>query len=540
MADICWGRVRVANIVGTEGPDRLPGTAGDDTIFAYGGNDVIVGSTGRDVIDGGGGSDIVQFAFTQALGAGPEADGGRYVTITGNRSGARVTDTGNRFDTSLTGIESISVSNSGLFGLTVDATGARDLAINLFGNDNQTNVQRVLGGASNDRINVSRGHLFVDAGAGNDLVTAGLTGPIVAAQTGEGTLILHRGTPDGEVIATIANAEQISLYISNPNVGAMVDASALTRSIDLQGSDQNDTLIGGSGDDVLQMRGRGGDVDFLAGGLGADEFYAIAFDLLAASTRIRDFEGRDRIDFSIPADSDVNGARFIGGNDFSGLAGEYRVAVEGRSTVIEIDANGDGASDGRIVIGERGFLLRETSPGSNVLEVDTSAGLRVGTLGADALSGDGDANFLYGNAGADRLDGSAGNDLIEGGTGNDVLRGGTGADVFLFDLAEDGTGRDRIVDFGATDVIVTTEALFDSNRDGRIGFGGNRVLDFIASDGDVQGQVSITGDNGRAVTQIEYDGFVDVGDIRYFVYSKVGSAAGVQTLTDNGFFNLLG
>lgn len=531
----------MADIVGTEGPDRLSGSAGDDVVTAFGGNDVIQASPGRDTIDGGGGSDIVQFVITPALGVGPEAGGGRYVTVTGDRAaGGRVTDTSGRFDTSFTDVESLSFSNTGSYGLTVDGRGARNLALNVFGSDQQQTVQRVIAGDGNDRINGSRGVLFVDAGTGNDFVTLGLTGPVVATEAVGGTVELHRSTPDGAIVGTVIDAEQISLYVSNPNVGAYVDASALTRSIDLQGSNANDILIGGAGNDVLQMLGREGDVDSLNGGLGSDKFYVVSFDLLARSTRIFDFEGRDRIDFTLPAAFDEQGARYIGQDTFTGRAGEYRTTAEGRSTVIEIDADGDAVADGVIVLGDRGLILRETAAGSNVLEVDTGAGLRVGTLEADVLDGGNEANFLYGYVGNDRLQGGAGDDLIEGGTGEDALRGGSGADVFLFDLAEDGTGRDRIADFGRDDVLVTTEALFDGNRDGRIDFGRNRVLDFLASDGDLQGQVSITGENGRAVTALEYDGHVDVGEIRYFVYSAVGSAAGLQTLTGNAFVDLLG
>ncbi|PAX06403.1 hypothetical protein CKY28_17555 [Sphingomonas lenta] len=114
------------------------------------------------------------------------------------------------------------------------------------------------------------------------------------------------------------------------------------------------------------------------------------------------------------------------------------------------------------------------------------------------------------------------------------MSGGAGADVFMFDIDGD-TGRDRIVDFGTGDVLVTTELLFDANGDGVVDFGRDRVLNLPN-----QGTVAITGDNGGRVQRLEYDGFVDEGGIRYFVYSKVGSAAGVPTLTESRFFDLLG
>lgn len=530
----------MAEIIGTEGPDRLPGTPGDDVFTMLGDNDVVFASSGKDTVDGGAGSDAIQFVINPALGGGNEAGGGRLFTVSGDRSDGRIVDIGGQFDTRLTNVETLSFSNSGPYALTLDASGSRGFALGLLGSVQSTALQRIIGSAGNDRISARGGLLNIDAGAGIDLVSVGAYGPTVAIQNAVGAIELHQFTADGRIAAVISNAEQLSFFVAPPTAGALFDASVLSVGVELQGSGFNDLLVGGSGNDALQLTGRGSDVDFVLGGLGADNFYAISFQLLSASTRIGDFEGRDQIDFSLPAEIDDVAPHYLGGAAFTGVVGEYRMTVEGRSTVIEIDGDGDGQVDSRIVLGDRGLLLHETSAGSNILEVDTRAGLRVGTLAADQLRGDSNANFLFGYAGNDQLEAGAGNDLVEGGTGDDVIRGGTGADVYLFDMAEDGTGQDRISDFGINDVLVTTEALFDSNRDGRINFGGNRVLDFFAEDGDVQGQVSITGENGRVVTGLEYDGFVDVGDIRYFVYSRIGSAADVATLTNNSFFDLLG
>ena len=86
---------------------------------------------------------------------------------------------------------------------------------------------------------------------------------------------------------------------------------------------------------------------------------------------------------------------------------------------------------------------------------------------------------------------------------------------------------------GAVAGAAGTVALRDANGDGVIGFGRNRRLDL-----DGEGS-SVAFDGGR-VRALEYDGFVDQGGIRYFVYSAVGSAAGVETLAGNGFLDLLG
>lgn len=53
-------RGRVADIVGTPGPDVLVGTSGPDVIHGLGGNDVIRGLQGADIICGGGGKDTIR------------------------------------------------------------------------------------------------------------------------------------------------------------------------------------------------------------------------------------------------------------------------------------------------------------------------------------------------------------------------------------------------------------------------------------------------------------------------------------------------
>ena len=57
-----------ADIVGTNGNDRLRGTPGRDSIAALGGNDIVRGMGGRDYICGGKGDDLL-------LGG----DGGDYI-----------------------------------------------------------------------------------------------------------------------------------------------------------------------------------------------------------------------------------------------------------------------------------------------------------------------------------------------------------------------------------------------------------------------------------------------------------------------------
>ncbi len=112
-------------------------------------------------------------------------------------------------------------------------------------------------------------------------------------------------------------------------------------------------------------------------------------------------------------------------------------------------------------------------------------------------------------------------------TGQDRFVGKTGVqDIFVFDSRET-TGVDKISKFSQSDIFVTTTKLFDSNNDNIITFGKNKILDF--SDG--VGTVQFSSESDGKMSALEYDGFVTHDGTAYYVYSSVGSAAGVADLT---------
>lgn len=191
------------------------------------------------------------------------------------------------------------------------------------------------------------------------------------------------------------------------------------------------------------------------------------------------------------------------------------LAVAGQDGAFRID-NGGGNTE----TGSPGYIARSLITGDD---------------GNNTLTGTVLDDTLLGGAGNDMLSGLGGNDWIVGGAGSDTLRGGEGSDAFFFAQADNGasTARavrktvDRIVDFSSEDVLVTDVALFDSNSNDVITFGSNRVLDLTGG-----GQVNITDAAGKRVTAVEFDGIWrdEATGIDHYVYSLVGSAAGVSTL----------
>ncbi|PAX08213.1 hypothetical protein CKY28_11630 [Sphingomonas lenta] len=216
--------------------------------------------------------------------------------------------------------------------------------------------------------------------------------------------------------------------------------------------------------------------------------------------------------------SDVNVGTFSGSFSITqSPAGEYRIDLGSIAVLDDALVEGEETIAVRVTASGQTF---ETGTDSIVVTVKLRSDDGVGTEGADSLTGTTGRDVLSGLAGADTLSGGAGTDLVEGGAGADMLTGGADGDVFLFDAA--GPGTDRITDFAADDLLVTTAAIRDSNGDGVITFGGDRALDLAGG-----GKVVMTTATGGRVTSLEYDGSFTADGVTYFVYSRIGSAAGV-------------
>ncbi len=158
------------------------------------------------------------------------------------------------------------------------------------------------------------------------------------------------------------------------------------------GNTQNNTLIGGAGNDALHPFG--GD-DFVDGGAGRDILLLNGFadgqlvDLVKGTAQNLDGEGGTNTFINI---EDVNGSSVAGDKIY-----------------------GDGGKNGLNGLG-----------------------------GNDLLQGRGGDDTLTGGGGIDFLLGDRGKDILLGGLGNDILQGGSHTDIFV--LAA-GDGTDTIIDF---------------------------------------------------------------------------------------------
>jgi len=208
-----------------------------------------------------------------------------------------------------------------------------------------------------------------------------------------------------------------------------------------EGTDENDTLAGGDGDDwVLGKKG----LDILRGGAGSD--------------KIDGGEDDDNIDGGPGADIIDGGA----GNDT--IAGG-----DGDDTIDGGDGNDliDGGAGNDDIDGGDGDTIAHGGPGNDILTGsddgthhlfgDAGDDRLIGAEIGDTLNGGAGKDVLFGGDGDDALDGGADDDRLDGGGGNDFLRGGAGNDTLLgsggADTLHGGPGHDLILGSDGNDVL---------------------------------------------------------------------------------------
>jgi Ca2+-binding RTX toxin-like protein len=176
-------------------------------------------------------------------------------------------------------------------------------------------------------------------------------------------------TASGNAISLTLTDHVMVVEISGLPTGATMAAAQYDAPMQLAGTAGVDSLVGGNGDDLLSgLAGNdtidgGGGADRIVGGLGADVlwggagadtfvFRTVGESTPAASGRdtIMDFSfaDGDRIDLSsIDANSRVAGnqAFVMGGNHFTGVAGQLIQTVADHQVLVQGDLNGDGRAD---------------------------------------------------------------------------------------------------------------------------------------------------------------------------------------------------
>lgn len=385
-------------IVGTEAVDIFVlDQGGFDEVQGRGGSDIFYfgGALGDDIVDGGAGDDtiVLQGDYAGGLILDSRVTGIEAISILASANTAFGGSGEASYDYSI-----ITHDSNFAAGVRARINGGALVAGESFRFDGSAETDSsflIYGGAGIDSLTGGRGNdiFFFDIGrfAGGDSVNggAGYDGLFLRGDyaidfsvrgldgqvTGIENLTLTSAT-DQRYAKGGGSAFSYELTLSNSMAsqgqtltvsGALLTAEESmvvdgSQEIDGQlrmfGGAAGDRLIGGAKADLIQG-GLGGDE--LIGGDGADVFrYQSTADSTSESTdEILDFEaGTDRVEL-VRIDADTNTAgdqafRWIGGEAFSGSAGELRAFEEGSTWYVEGDVDGDGVADLVILLTIRG------------------------------------------------------------------------------------------------------------------------------------------------------------------------------------------
>jgi Ca2+-binding RTX toxin-like protein len=300
------------------------------------------------------------------------------------------------------------------FGAGESASSAR-----FFGNPGEVNTVQVTGDATG--VTVTDTSTVVSAGAGCHRSDPN----IPPAST-------HSISCTGAVTRLELNGADLNDEITN--------STSLPSAI--SGGDGVDTLVGGSGDDVITTRGLYS--DRVRCGAGNDTVNADTGDVIDADCETVSRPG--------------TGTTTPGGGGQTGGASSPPPAV-----VVPLPAAGaclatrQGTENGDVIAGTAAgdFLLG--LGGDDRIQGLAGDDCLFGGNGRDRLSGGQGADYASGEAAADRISGGEGRDRLDGGAGADRISGGNAADTIAGGAGPDrisgGSGVDRINGGAGGDVI---------------------------------------------------------------------------------------
>jgi Ca2+-binding RTX toxin-like protein len=433
-----------ANFAGAGGDDTLTGSGSADTLDGGSGDDVLAGLGGDDVLTGGAGDDLLYGEKANGLGALASASAAGNDTLDGG-AGNDLLDGGVGDDT-LSGGDDADTLTGGLGADTVDGGAGNDAIFWNVGDGSDT----ITGGLGTDTLT-----LDLDDGVSGTFTTATATvdavNGTVSVTTGADT-VLFSGI---ELLTVIGDADDGSTaplsVIGNPaSVGV---------TLDLIGSDNDDTLIGTAGNDIIDA------------GAGDDQAFGLAGD-----DTINGDAGDDVLSGGTGIDTAVGGAGtdtfvYTGGTDtfYGNLVttsttpdGEIDTADFRHAITAITELFWSGSYWSAVYVGG-GFGSSENAA---LIQVERI----IGTPFADTLIENrafGLSRTLEGGAGDDTISGGAGVDILNGdsgddriiwyvGAGTDVIDGGTGLDTLAIELDDGLTARANPITISAAS---TTSAL---------------------------------------------------------------------------------
>ncbi len=284
----------------------------------------------------------------------------------------------------------------------------------------------------------------------------------------------------------------------------------------LFGTDNNDTLVGGAGDD--RMSGRkgddtligGGGNDRIDGGDGSDTLFGQEGDDTFTPGAGRDYVygGSSTGDSGIDTVSYANYSGGVSVSLFNGYGYQKSLGKEadrddlfGIENIIgsAFDDNLGGDDKVNRIMGGDGNDTLDGWGGDDHLDGGDGDDTLFGSGGNDTLLGGAGDDELHGIEGTDTLDGGAGEDDLYGGSEADVLTGGSDADTFHFGVTNNNGawGRDTITDFTHEDTIELLGFFSEPS------FIGQQVFDGVGGSGQIRYEHL---QSGGTLIQVDFEG----------------------------------
>lgn len=446
---------------GNELANAIFGNSAANTLLGQFGDDTIMGGAGRDDLQGVNGTDTVDYS-----------DKGQGIRLTLRESSAATVFVGGLAEDTISGFENV-IGGAGADSITGDsernhlrggsgddtlaggtgfdtldgeagldmadyATETRNLSVTLKGEtltvvnvgrglpvDQLRNIEGLIGGSGDDRLNGDAANNVFYGGAGVDDLDGGDGDDLLRGGLGADALDGGAGYHDRADYADLLFRIEVELS-SSPTTNATVwrfegttkRAEDTVRNIeDVTGTAFGDRITGHDGNNRLSG---GGGEDGLYGGAGSDA--------LDGGT------GNDFLD-----GGESNGSYTVNGTV---VTYEHIDTADYSTRTVGITATLRNQDTVEVRIGA-----------TEVDRIDNMEALAGGSAG-DRLTGDSADNYLSGYGGDDLLNGAAGIDNLRGGDGNDTLIGGAGSDYLYGEAGSD------LVDYSAETQKVTL-SLYD-------------------------------------------------------------------------------
>nr|QIM10433.1 hypothetical protein PlAlph_3250 [uncultured Alphaproteobacteria bacterium] len=489
-----------------EGSDIINAGEGNDTINAGNGNNIINGSKGNDSLNAGSGDDTYIWNLGDGYDTIYDSNGNDKIVFgTGiTPEDLTFTQNGNTLIITVKGDSSQGIEITNYYnGHPLEELHFADGTVKLLpqiditlvqGNHDETingtnSNETIYGNGGNDTINGGYGNDILIGGTGNDTLNGGGDNDTYIYNLGDGLdtisdnagsnkivfgegitqnslsfaqrdnnlLIYLNGDKNQGIvinnffynnsykIGEIHFADNSVFYLSE--TGLTLDQSDRTDNMTINGTDYDDILIGGSGNDTINAGddddiitgGKGNDI--LNGGYGRDTYI---YNLGDGVDTINETRGNDKIKFG--AGITLNDLTFT---------------QEGKNLRILIDNDP-----------HQSILINDFYRGTNyqveMLQFADNTTFNLSTQGItlqqtnadETVNGTSYNDIIYGNGGHDTINAGDGNDTLVGGIGNDNLNGGDGDDTYIYNL---GDGFDTISESGGNDKIVFGEGISQSD-----------------------------------------------------------------------------